>query len=138
MQKHLVLLLAFILVSVSNLSAKTIWIFDDMEDKPSMVKFYNQVINDFKTCKYKNSMKIARNQKDIIPAKGDLLIDLSGLVISINNIDISSIIWNGCVFDNCNNWAYGARRNLVFTEDQTNKYSRETSIGMLEFIEQFF
>mgnify|MGYP003592536963 CR=1 FL=1 len=138
MQKHLVLLLAFILVSVSNLSAKTIWIFDDMEDKPSMVKFYNQVINDFKTCKYKNSMKIARNQKDIIPAKGDLLIDLSGLVISINNIDISSIIWNGCVFDNCNNWAYARRRTNSFTEDLINKYSRETSIGMLEFIEQFF
>lgn len=138
MKKHLVLFFAFILVSVSNLSAKTIWILDDMEDKPSMVKFYNQVINDFRTCKYKNSIRITKKQEDIIPAKGDLLIDLSGFVISINNQDISTIVWNGCVFDNCNNWAYARRRTNSFTEDLINKYSKETSIGMLEFIEQFF
>ena len=138
MKKHLVLLLAFILVSVSNLSAKTIWIVDETNNHSSMVSFYNSLIEDLKLTKYNQYLKKATDIRSISKQNGDILLYFRGNSGTTNTGNITYFYWIGCIIDNCNDWAFDITGDRLFTDHYKDESVRIIKDQIIQYLDTSF
>ena len=138
MKKSILLAVIVLLLTSSSLFAKTIWIKDETNNHPSMVTFYNALIEDLKLTQYKQNIKTVTNDDQIKKEKGDIIITMLGEGLSTNTGNVSWYSWIGCVVDDCNNWAYARYGGGVFTDHYIYETSREIRIKMVKFIDKYF
>ena len=138
MKKHIILILAFILISVSNLSAKTIWIVDETSDSPSIVSMRNTIIEDLNISKYQPYFKIVQKSNDVDNEKGDLVINLLGFTNSTTCGNISVFFVIDSIVDNCYEWAYYRNMHFLFTDHFIDNYSRNARNSILSFLDEHF
>ena len=138
MKKSILLAVIVLLLTSSSLFAKTIWFKDETNDHPSMVTFYNALIEDLKLTQYKEYIKTVTNNDQIKQQKGDIIISLSGNGVSTKAGNISWYTWVGCIVDDCNFWAYTAGGDGLFSDEYIYQKSREIRIKMVKFIDNNF
>lgn len=138
MKKSILLAVIVLLLTSSSLFAKTIWIKDETNNHPSMVTFYNALIEDLKLTQYKQNIKTVTNNDQIKQEKGDIIISLSGNGSSTNTGNITWFYWIGCKVDNCNSWAYIRDGGAIFSDDYIYKRSRDTRIEIVKFLDENF
>ena len=138
MKKSILLGIIVLLLTSSSLFAKTIWIKDGTIDHPSMVTFYNALIEDLKLTQYKEYITTVTNNDQIKEQTGDIIITLAGNGSSSNTGNITFFVWIGCKVDNCNSWAYIRNNGAIFTDNNIYKRSRDTRIQIVKFLDENF
>lgn len=130
--------LALILLPLSNLNARTIWIQDNTNNHSSMTTFYNTLIEDLKLTQYKQYIKIVSDNKQIKEQFGDILIEINGLGLSSNTGNITYVYFVGCIMDQCNNWVYIRTAGRIFSDNHIYESSREIRIAIVNFLDEWF
>lgn len=138
MKKSILLAVIVLLLTSSSLFAKTIWIQDGTNDHPSMVTFYNALIEDLKLTQYKEYIKTVTNNDQIKQQKGDIIISLGGNGSSTSTGNITWFFWTGCKVDNCDSWAYKQDGGAMFSDDSIFERSRFIRINIVKFLDDNF
>ncbi|OGU58826.1 MAG: hypothetical protein A2X64_09455 [Ignavibacteria bacterium GWF2_33_9] len=103
--KKILLILLFVIFSISNLSAKTVWIFDETDSHFS--EFYNAIWDNLKDTEYGPYCKYVPKgeAKDKIKP-GDAVLQLSGLYLETTGEPIFTYNVLMLMIDNAFNWNY--------------------------------
>ncbi len=138
MKKYVLVCLTVLLLAISNLNAKTIWVLDLTNNHNSMVTFYNALIEDLMLTQYKQNIKTVSDKTQIKELKGDIILELNGNGLSTDNGNVTYFYWVGCSVDNCDNWAYRSGGGCVFSDNNIYKYSREIRMDIVDFLDTWF
>ena len=138
MKKSILLAVIVLLLTSSSLFAKTIWIQDGTNDHPSMVTFYNALIEDLKLTQYKEYIKTVTNNDQIKQQKGDIRITLAGNGSSTNTGNITYFYWIGCKLDNCDSWAFQSSSHVLFSDNYIFEQARTIRIAIVKFLDENF
>ena len=138
MKKSILLAVIVLLLTSSSLFAKTIWIRDGTNDHPSMVTFYNALIEDLKLTQYKKYITTVTNYDQMKQQKGDIVISLAGNGASSNTGNISYFYWIGFKVDNCDSLAYIEDGGTMFSDDYIFEQARKYRIKIVKFLDENF
>ncbi|MGA2297049.1 MAG: hypothetical protein ABSG15_05825 [FCB group bacterium] len=136
--KKILIVTITLLIVISNLNAKTIWIENNINNLPSLTTFYNGLIEDLKLTPYYQNIKIVNDNKQLKEQKGDLVITFNGQGNSIDNVNVSYFYFIAFTVNDSKNWNYHQDWGCIFSDDYINKNSHEAGIAIIKFLDKWF